>query len=293
MKLIGLVLARGESWIIRAAADAAARWCDGLVLVNHGSDAATEAGFIQGASPHGKPYVIKPVELSTAWEEMDMRQHSLELGRHLDGTHFAIIDADEILTANYLPHVRHWFAGLSPGQCLDVPMVPVWNDVDHWRDGDKTWSYSMLTLGFRDMKGLGWRAAGDGYQHHNRPPYGVLGNRCTPLDRFEAHGKGGVMHLQWANQRRLLAKHVLYRMVDHLRWPGRRSIDELNTIYDWSLKPSGELVDLPAEWWGQYSKDAVHVTGVPWQEAEIHRLLRAHGRKAFEGLDLKGLDAGA
>lgn len=291
MKLIGLMLARGEKWVVQASADAASRWCDGLVLINHGADLATASAFKHGTCLR-VPFVVQDVELSSAWQEMDMREQSLLLGRKMGGTHFAIIDADEVLTANYLPHVRQWFTGLAPMQCLDVPMVPVWDDPLHWRDGDKIWSYSMLTLGFRDAKNLCWRAAGDGYQHHNRPPYGAIANRCTPLDRYTEHGNGGVMHLQWANQRRLLAKHVLYRMVDHLRWPGRRTIDELNTIYDWSLKPSGSLVEVPAEWWGTYRKDTIDVTDVPWQEAEIHRLLRAHGRKAFEGLDLKGLDAG-
>ena len=43
------------------------------------------------------------------------------------------------------------------------------------------------------------------------------------------------MHLQFANKRRLLAKHVWYRMIEHLRWPGRTPVTVLNSKYDQAL----------------------------------------------------------
>jgi hypothetical protein len=107
-----------------------------------------------------------------------------------------------------------------------------------------------------------------------------------PLEGLAAHG--GAMHLQFANQRRLVAKHVLYRMVDHLRWPGRETVKQLNFKYDQALTPAGKLSACPKEWWDGHRPDLITLEGIPYQEDEIRRLLSEHGRGAFEGLDLKG-----
>jgi hypothetical protein len=215
---------------------------------------------------------------------MDMRHENLTIGRQMGGTHFAIIDADEIISGNLLPVIRPWMKHLSPGQILDLPMIPLWEGLEKVRDDESVWTRARLTIGFRDKADLHWRAAADGYHHHSRPPRAALDNRMWPIDK----GQGGVFHLQFANKRRLLAKHVLYRMVDHLRWPGRESVAQLNQKYDQALSPPGKLSSFPDDWLGGYRLDLIDLNGIPWQESEIHRLLSQHGREAFAGLDLKG-----
>jgi hypothetical protein len=77
-------------------------------------------------------------------------------------------------------------------------------------------------------------------------------------------------------------------MVDHCRWPGREPVEQLNWKYDQALKPSGKLVAVPASWWGDYQKEQILLGSVPHQEREIRRMIDGYGRRAFEGLDLKG-----
>ena len=287
MRLIGIMLTRNEDWVIRASLDAALRWCDGMVvLMDRCTDDSPKTAHDM-LKVRGKPAVLKRIDTAKVWDEMEMRQQTLVAARDMGGTHFAIIDSDEVLTHNFLPIIRAWFEGLKPGQLLDVPMVPVWEDLDHYRVECPTWSKAWLTLGFRDVPELTWKPAGDGYQHHNRPPHGCIGERL----RMSGHGYGGVMHLQFANTRRLLAKHVLYRMVDHLRWPERKSPEQLNWMYDQALKPGGRLEQVPAEWWGDYFKKFIYLDDVPYQELEIMRLIREHGMEKFMGLDLKGWTA--
>lgn len=287
MKIVGLMLVRNEDWVIKASLDAAFRWCDDVVLyADRCTDRTVEIAHEVGRKTWRGQLRFQNDPLP-AWNEMDMRQETLAMGRKMGGTHFAIIDGDEILTHNFQSDVRSWFEHLLPGQLLEVPMVPVWSSLDLWRANDPTWSTAKLTLGFCDAPDLAWTAAADGYQHHARAPKNSMPHALRPVQPCTPD-QGGVMHLQFANQRRLLSKHVLYRMVDHLRWPGRESIDHLNWKYDLALKPSGELVSVPSAWWGSYDKAAVDLLGIPWQDAEIRRLLDAHGRRAFEGLDLKG-----
>jgi hypothetical protein len=288
MRLIGMMLLRNEDWVIRASLDAAFRWCDGVAVLLDRCTDETGQTIHDMVMARKMPMTVDRVDEGHEWNEMDLRQRLLNTARKFPGaTHFAIIDGDEILTHNCLPIVKSWFEALKPGEALDVPMIAAWDDIRHHRVDDPTWSGAWLTLGFadqKDPKAMGWKAATDGYHHHNRPPFGVTGR----VRRF-SHAYGGVMHLQFANKRRLLAKHVLYRMVDHLRWPGREDVAKLNWKYDQALKPAGELAEIPAEWWGDYFKDFIYTDDeVPYQEAEIKRLLEVYGRSKFEGLDLKG-----
>lgn len=285
MRLIALMLVRNEDWIIRTSLDAALRWCDGVVVVLDRCSDATMKYVHEHLKGQRKPCLMHVHEGNDDWNEMDLRQLSLELGRKLKGTHFAIVDADEILTHNLLGDIRGYFFDLpKPGTLLELPMVAVWDTPAQHRLGDPTWSNAWLTLGFKDKPDLTWKPAQDGYHHHHRPPYGVEEERRRPVPK----AFGGVMHLQFANPRRLVAKHVLYRMVDHIRWPGRDTIEQLNWKYDQALKPTGHVDWMPDSWWGDYRQSLIDVDGIPYQESRIVDMLNKHGREAFAGLDLKG-----
>jgi len=280
------MLVRNEDWVIGASLRAALEWCDQVVLyLDRCTDQTAIIANEVAKTANGRVLFMFDPSEPEYWNEMTVRHQMLVAGREkCQGTHFAIIDGDEILTWNLLPKIREWFKSLKPGYQIQVPMIPVWDGVDRYRSERCAWTYrNDLTLGFCDHPTLGWQPREDGYHHHSRPPSGIDGD-FRPIN----WGDGGVLHLQFANKRRLLAKHVLYRMVDHLRWPGRRTVAQMNRIYDEALQPAGELTTISPEWWGGHHWEKINLYGVPWQEAEIVRLLNKHGRDAFQGLDLKG-----
>lgn len=282
MKLIGLCLVRNEDWILRTSMEAGLRWCDGLAVVDHASTDMTRSIITSMALETGR-VDFKFHDDASKWDEMNLREETLQMGRKMGGTHFAIIDADEIITANLIDKIRPEFEKLEPAQCIEVPMLAM-RTLDVYQDDDSIWSSVWLTLGFANAPSLTWSPAEDGYQHHSRPP-----RRYTSVRRFlKNKSEGGVMHAQWCHKRRIKAKHVLYRMVDFLRWPDRESKDHLNWKYTLALVPPGHLGAAPEEWWAGHNKQAIKLDGVPWQEAEIRRLLEIHGRQKFDGLDLLG-----
>ena len=281
MKLIGLMLARNEDWVIEASAKAALRWCDELVVfLDRCTDNTIECLRVADAGAGRIMYMAETAE-KTQWDEMDVRQLTLEQGRANGGTHFAIIDADEILTANLDDRIRGEFEKLGPGQVLEVPMLAM-RTLDIYQDDDSVWSSAWITLGFCDRPIVTWKPAEDGYHHHHRAPYGVK----ETLRYLRKKEDGGVLHLQFCNRRRLVAKHWLYAYVDHLRWPLREDVAKLSWKYSLALARTNGLGALPGEWWGNREKRAIRLDGVPWQEDELRRLIALHGESAFEGIQL-------
>lgn len=280
MNLIGLMLARNEEWIIGASARAAMQWCDSLIVYAHDcTDRTADLAYIAG----GTVYAVG--DRSGVWNEMDLRQEMLGIGREKGGTHFAIVDADEILTDNLSSSIREYIGALDPGELLDLPMIPAWRAIDMQRVDSCVWTRSWLTTAFRDRPDLGW-AARDGYHFHARPPRNsIRGSHTRPVT---GRSVGGVIHAQWADWPRLVAKQTLYKMIERLRWPDRESAARVNAKYDEAMDETGLLIEqIPSRWIHPRLMSFVDTGIKPWQESEIQRLIDAHGLDVFNGIDLK------
>lgn len=288
MRIGCLLLVRDEEWIIRVSSLAASRWCDELHMIAHHCTDRTAELAAEPWRAAGKPVHARTIgQEGSLWKEMDLRQMLLESARKTGCTHMAMVDADEIPTANVLPQLRLWCGSLEAGMVLDAPMIPM-RSLDRYQDDGSVWTRSWLSVAFMDRPGLSWKPDAQGYQHHNRCPYGVeKRRRVMYYPTVDRRSEGGIFHMQFAPERRLRAKHCLYAMADHLNFPNRRSYERLNTMYGEALK-CDNTSPAPEAWWEGYRREDIALDHVPWHEVEIRRLLEAHGRKAFEGLDLRG-----
>lgn len=281
MKLVGLMLARNEEWVIGCSLRAALRWCDAVVVIDHASTDNTGKIILDAAFEADGRVILHKWPETEHWEEMYVRQKSLDIGRLAGGTHFAIVDCDEILTANNLPVVRKWFESLKDGEVLDVPMVAPWKCLDYYSLSTR----GIITLGWKDMPRMGWAPRGEEkYHYHNRPPHFFTGRKMVPL----SEDQGGVFHLQWASEPRVTWKHRHYMMSERIRWG--YPVNEINEKYHWWNKPPhGEyLINTPGAWWGDYDIHLIDLENAPWYESECRNLVKKHGAAAFEGLNLFG-----
>jgi Glycosyl transferase family 2 len=311
VKIIGLMPARSESWIIGLTARAALLWCDDLVMLDHASTDATFDIMCEIQRDHvGRVAVAS--QPCRAWDEMAHRQMLLEIARRRHATHIAIIDADELLTGNLLGQIRGLVETLPKGAILQPR---IFNLRENPTGSDKLqfhasgmWSNRVASLAFADDSRLGW--AGDGF--HHREPFGMtLRPYCPAYPPY----MGGILHFWGVSERRHRAKHALYKLVERLKFPKKptREIDQYYNqgVYGtkvptigWDISGPQRLAIRPVGWDGPPVFETVQdewlepygdllrhlrVDADPWQEAEVKRLMVEHGQNAFSGLDLFGV----
>jgi hypothetical protein len=283
VKITGLMPVRNEDWILGFALRADLMWMDEMVLLLHSCTDHSREIAEQVQAEVGKDRLEILENPDPVWRDMNQRQFLLEAGRHRDTEYFCILDADEVLTGDLLPRIRQMIFDLEPGQCLAAPWISIWKSIFHYRLNSTVMSHS--TIAFRDAPLLHWRSD-KGYDQHHRNPYEAI---YIPDPDFKG---GGAMHFQFTDWRRIVAKHALYKMSEAWRWPGRKTVQEINRQYDATLNETGvELAPTPFEWFAPYTQilSKLHLNETPWHEAECRRLREIHGPRVFQGLNLYGL----
>lgn len=298
MKLTATMPVRNEDWCLGFSARVALMWCDELICLNHASTdhTADMLGDLQREYP-GRVKVISVPE--TQWDEMQHRQMMLDWARangaESKATHIAIVDADEILTGNLLSSIREHVAPLSWGYMLTLPLYNLRCGMNRYHLNG-IWGQRIVQVAFKDVNTAGWK----GDKFHNRQPDGV--NWTNTRAPGVGQGQGGVMHLWGASERRLIAKHALYKITERIRFP-HKLVPQIECEFSWAIKgdpghpmygtpATWTYADVPAGWIAPYVdliNDHLRMDTEPWQEAEARRLVELHGPEIFVGLDLFGV----
>ena len=279
-KLVALFLVRNEEWILRASLTAAREWCDQIIVMDHNSIDSTP----QIAKDMADVYIRKDGD---EWFEMEFRQELLNAGRKLEGTHFALIDADEILTANLYESVRNAVFSYRCGEVFLVPMVTVWRSPFQYRnDLGSPWANARISVAFADDRfgplepKIHYSVGREKYQHHQREPKFNRG--------LVYHGvkTGGCMHLQWVVWDRVVAKHRWYKMMERVRYP-EKPPELIDRQYNLTINEDGlNLANIPSEWIDPAVFDQIVLDHTPWHVEACREMIRKHGEAMFSGLEL-------
>lgn len=291
MKLVGIMPVKNEGWVLGLSARVALKWCDELVVGLHDCD--DDSDVIAGEIIREDGALVPVALPSGAWDEMQHRQILLERARARAATHIAIIDADEVLTANLVGQMQ---AGAFPQAAGLILQLPGYNlrgsNALHYYHNNGVWGNRWFSLAFRDEPRLSW----SGDKFHSREPGGRALHSIQPIPQ----GQGGIMHLWGASERRLIAKHALYKMTERLRWPDR-PVRDIDQMYSWAIKgeenssygtpDTWTYAPVPAEWWRGYEglMQYLDLDREPWQEKACVDLMKEHGPRTFTGLDLFGV----
>lgn len=288
MKLTALMIVRNEQWVLGCSLRVALRWCDEVVILDHGSHDATPDIIADVYREHPRRVHTIRGRATDGWLEQTQRQQVYATAIAHGATHVAVVDADEVPTGNLLARdgeALRWSittGELPPGFIASHWMPNLWRSLDQYRPDA---SAGEVRLGFAHHPSLHWAPRQDGYHLHARYPMGSLGF-WNPAPGW--HG-GGIMHLQFADWRRHCAKNAWYRMVERLQHPDKRSVAATNELYDWPFRgeSAAPLVGCPSAWWdGIDERRYITLGEKPWHEDEIERLVAVHGPAPFEGVDL-------
>jgi hypothetical protein len=183
---------------------------------------------------------------------------------------------------------------LPPGSYLQLPMKNMWGGIGQYAVSAPSkhgrfvanWGNAQTTFGFADAARLCWQVQGGGYDHHHREPFNAR------LGSFASGLAGGLLHLQFADRRRLVAKHAAYKVTERLRWPDK-PVRDIDALYNLAVKPHAvQVAAAPAEWLAPYADILHHLDlgSEPWQERWVREQVELHGAEKFAGLDLFGLE---
>jgi Glycosyl transferase family 2 len=289
-KVIALTATRNEDWVLGLSLRVSLSYCDAVVITDHRSTDGTARiiGEVQAEFPDREISVRRSSD--EEWMEMDIRHEMLERGRRLGGTHFVIVDADEIPTGNLFADLRSLALSPSRGRFASLPMISAYHSPHVFRWDGPWGENNQIPWAFCDSPKLRWKIANT-YQLHRRTPYKAV--NAGPLKA--GRQLGGLFHLQFLAKSRLQSKAVWYKMIETLRYPGKRTPAELNQIYDWTLREDGDLqiYDVPDSWWAPYRArgwlQRLAPEAVSWQLQEVRRLVAENGLEVFSGLDLHGI----
>lgn len=269
MKLISLTICRDSAWCIEAVVGHALGYCDAAVVLCH-------------ACTDGTPDILRSMDRVSVievpgadrWDEMTHRQATLRLGRAIRGTHFLILDDDEVAAEPMAARMRDVCHKLAPGEVAMMPMVCCWRDLDHYRSDGPGNPFANLhkSTVFADAPYLSWESRG-GYHHHHTHPFGSTQRRFTPaVHRW--------MHLQHASWPRLVVKQTWYMAMELLRY------GEVRANYRGSMSETGlELSPIPEGWWPDV-KSKIDLDAPPWQLEDLRRMIRQKGPRFFRQNDI-------
>ncbi len=291
MKIVALMKVRNEQWVLRASLPAILRAVDEVVILDHCSTDATPEIIRETARAHpGRVHALR--DDNPVWAEADLRQRMVDAARSIGGTHLAPIDADEILSANLLPRFRALYAELARAQSLWLPWIPLWRSLHEWRDDNSIWSRGRMLIAFRDAPHIRFRPRHDGYDIHVRIPPECRDHTLDPVHLMQG---GGLLHLQFAHRRRLIAKAAWYKMNETIRYPRRSTPEQLEAKYNPAVDETGlRLSRCDPAWWAEYEDllPLIDLEDEPWHAAECRRLWSEHGGERFQGLRLWGVPEG-
>ena len=244
-KIVGLVAARNERLMIKQCLKSLALYVDAIVFLDDASDDDTLA-IVEFLKDECK---IERIICKQVWlrDEGGDRNLLLQAAREIGGTHFIILDADELLIAPCLKNnlLRNRILQMQPGECLWVRMYNVWRSPDKYRDDPSVWTGTFVDFVFCDDKESTY--APNYFLHAGRSPWSQVSGKQKVVNKVH-DGNIGILHFQFTNWRNLLIKQAWYRCLEHIRMP-QKSIKEINELYGHSKNEKTlKLTPIPAEW---------------------------------------------
>jgi hypothetical protein len=286
VKIIGLIAARNEELFISQCLRALSKFTDAIIFLDDASDDQT-LSVVESLASECK---IDKIIRKTEWvrDEPGDRNLLLEAGREMGGTHFVVLDADEMFTSNLADGniLRDIIFSLRPGDKLMLTWIQLWRSMKYYRYDKSGWTSTYKDVIFCDD---GQSFYVSDFIHTPRAPQNLTGKQ----HKLEGY-TFGILHFQFVNWRNMLIKQAWYRCLEQIRHPDK-SAEEINALY----APSKDETNLglqhaPNEWLEGYSFFDITIfsSQQSWQEKQVLQWFQEYGLDHFAALDIWDIDWG-
>ena len=289
-KIVGLIAARNEEPFIRQCLKCLALYADAIVFLD---DASTDA-TLSIVESLAQECHIEIIIRKDVWfrDETGDKNLLLKAGREIGGTHFIVLDADELITApcfenNYL---RHKILELKPKQRLLLHLFNIWRSPYTYRSDSSPWGGHFGDFIFCD-DGTSLYTS-DYFLHTTRCPVMVPQSQSEQMLVKINNSDMAILHFQFANWRNLLVKQAWYRCLEHIRLPNK-PVEVINELYGHSKNEKTlQLTPIPAQWVAGYDFYDPTIFSKPevWREKQITGWFKEYGIDYFKELDIWDID---
>jgi glycosyltransferase involved in cell wall biosynthesis len=279
-KIVGLVAVRNEKVFIAQCLKGLSLYTDAIVLLD---DCSTD-NTLEIVRSLSKECNIEKIIEKKVWhrDEPGDRNALLSAGRKLGGTHFIMLDADELLTANFQndDFLRKKILSLLPGEKIKLNLITLWRTPYKYRYDDSVWTNNYGCFIFCDNKKCFYSSE---FIHTSRIPRNLEGKENV----IEGYEKG-LLHFQFVNWENLKIKQYWYKCLERIRMP-EKSIDEINERYLPALSEFNlKTMDSKESWFEGYDflNFSLLEEKEEWRKKQILEWFSKYGTDYFKDLNI-------
>lgn len=309
-KIVGLVAARNEAPMIKNCLKALALYTDAIVYLD---DVSTDNTLAVVQSLAAECHVEKIIA-KTVWNRNERadKQALLVEGRKIGGTHFIMLDVDEIILAPCAQNqwLRNIILGLRPGQYIELPFIHAWGSCQQYRNDDLC---NPHCWNIRKFTGLQAVFCDDGTctfvnlffpayppMHVNRIPPNLS---CASKVRFSDINRG-IMHLKYVDLEETKNKKFWYMCLEYIKRNEQSGDDQSNRIRNAAIINKNyekeffdtpfdhlELIKteaIPSDWLAGYDffDHQCYYLTISTRKQDIVSWLNKYGPDYFKNLDI-------
>jgi hypothetical protein len=276
MKIIALLPCKNIAWALPTYLASVSLIADEIIVIDESTDGGQE---ILKSNTKVKVYTNNDF-LESGWDEFNIRQKLLELGRKANGTHFICLDADEAFSSNFLPIAKKIIKNLKPGQKLTMQWVFLWKTVNFFMDDKRSiFTNSYKDFIFCDKPGIQHNFS---FMHVGRTP-----GENTDENLIKIDNKQGVcLHFAYVDWKNCLLKQAWLRCAELIKNPNNH-IRINNKYYVFVDKPNVKLSAVPKEWLKEltFPQDVENLP-ITWHMKGILEYFDKYGIDFFEPLQI-------
>jgi hypothetical protein len=231
MKVIGLMITKDEEWIIESSLRVLSKFVDEIIILDDSSDTTVDK-IRKLQIDDDEIYLYFQREFPKLKCYCDYRQKLLEIGRKHDGTHFVVLDADEMFPEYAMYDFRDDIKKLEPGVAYQYEVMDFYGSPFEYVPGGNI-GPNLIDAVFCD----------DGEMQYDYLP---IHEKRTPVKRYQRHYGYPLLHYGYLSLIKMYRKRTYYKLMEYIN--NVSSVPAINWKYRlWGL--DRKIRQAPSGWY--------------------------------------------